>query len=208
MKRFSSSGYLTSEKFREKIAARFDENGKPKKSKKQKRPFKIVAANLFFIIAVFIVYLTLTGNNEIYKTAVLQTEECNFRFSIATKKDSTDYIITLTAESNLERETTLSFSENIANIDFIYNEINVLSIPIGDNITELRLAPLDVRTFAALVDIKKLNNHIIKKGNYKPGRRKSLIDFEGTSVMVNAKLTLNTPEKNSQTIDFRTGNLK
>jgi hypothetical protein len=202
------SGYRASEKFRERVAARLDDNGKPKKAKRPKAGFFIFTVNII-VIAVLVVFVyNQKSNYELYKTIPFKTEQCDFRFSIATKNNSDNYAITLTAKSSLENETTLFFNKNAANIDFIYNDKIVLSVPIGNNITELNLKPTEVKTFATPVNMKELNSRILEKGDYKPKRRKHLFDFEGTSVMVKAKLTLNTPDEISQTLEFRTGNLK
>jgi hypothetical protein len=203
-------GYRTSEQFREKLAARFDASGKPKKSKKRKIGFFVIMADVLIISVIFVFY-SQRGANELYKTITFRSEQCDFRFSIATEKDSENYVLTLTAEPVFENETTLLFNENVANIDFIYNEKNVFSVPIGNNITELKLAGSDIKTFAVPVSMKKLNNYILEKGDYKPKKRKHLFNFEGTSVMLQGKLTLDTkdaPDKISETIEFRTGNLK
>jgi len=202
----SSPGYRTSERFREKVAARFDGSGNPRKPKRVRPGHYIFIINIIVIaVLVFFVYHQ-KSDYELYKTIPFKTEQCNFRFSIATESNLENYAVTLTIEPKTEQLTNLLFNRNIAEIDFIYNNKNVLSIPLGRNITELELQ--DVQTFVVPVNMKKLNNHILERGDYKPKKRKHLFDFEGTSVMVKARLTLNTPEEITQTIEFRTGNLK
>ena len=201
-------GYRTSERFREKVAARLDGSGNPRKPKRVRAGHFIFIINIIVIaVLVFFVY-NQKSDYELYKTVPFKTDQCNFRFSIATESNLENYAVTLTIEPIHESGTTLLFNRNVADIDFIYNNKNVLSIPLGNNITELELQSQDVKTFAIPVNMKELNNHILERGDYKPKKRKHLFDFEGTSVMVKAKLTLNTPEEITQTIEFRTGNLK
>ena len=201
-----SSGYRTSDRFREKLAERLNPTKKSKMTKKRKTGFLIFAGNITLLVIIFIIAQSVREPEGLYKTVSFASEQCNFRYSIMAETNSDNYIITLTIEPIVE--ALLTFNETIATLNFIYNDINVLTIPMGDNITQLELQPSDVRTFTTSANKRRLYTHILERGNYQPKKREHLFDFEGTSVIADAQLTINTPKKISQTIQFRTGNLK
>jgi hypothetical protein len=204
----SGPGYRTSERLRERIAERLESTQKYKMPKKRKTTHFLVMGNIAIICIILIVAFSQKEPQGLYKTDSFTTEQCNFRFSIVLEPDSNYYIMTLTVMSILKDGVILSFNESVASVNFVYNNINVLSVPMGDAITELEFLPSDIRTFTASVNRQKLYANILGRGNYKPRVRKHIFDFEGTSVMVSAQLTVNMPEEVLQIIPFRTGNLK
>ncbi len=195
-----------SEEFKERALRKIRSKESFNDTRRKRRLSKIfLVVDAVIILLVMLYFYDGDGPEEAYYTTKLDYKKMEFRFSVATVKKSKSYLFTLSIKSNRKRESEISFNNSIARIEIFQDKNKLLEKGLGNGVNRLRMHPSEIKSFAENIDYRLMDNYIKENSDLLQVRKKSLIRFRNQEVNFTAKITLNTSEKITATVDFKHG---
>jgi hypothetical protein len=195
-----------SEEFKERALRKVRSKDSFDDTRRKRRLSKIfLAIDAVIILLVMLYFYDGDGPEEAYYTTKLDYKKMEFRFSVATVKKSKSYLFTLSIKSNRERESELTFNNSIARIEIFHKEHKLFEKKLGSGVNRFKMIPTEIKSFAENVEFNVMDKYIKENSDLLQVRKKSLIQFRDQLVNFTAKITLNTSEKITATVDFKHG---
>jgi hypothetical protein len=195
-----------SEEFKERALRKIRSKESVDDSRRKRRLSKIfLAIDAIIILLVLLYFYDGSGPEEAYYSTKLDHKKMEFRFSVATVKKSKSYLFTLSIKSNREKKSDIAFDGSIARVEIFQKEDKLLEKRLGNGVNMLSMHPTEIKTFAENIGFTLLDKYIQENSDLLQVRKKSLIQFRKQEIDFRARITLNTSEKITSTVEFKHG---
>ena len=189
----------------EETLKRIRSGEKPEGSKKKKRTSRILLAVDAVLIVVILIFFYNRQPQSLYRSSTFNYKDIAIRFSVSGDKATGNYLFSLTMQSRSTKPVVIRCDKNAGTITLRSGDAVIVSEPIGEEITAIKLAPEENRSMARIIEKKVINDFASTHPDNVKEVKRTLIQFEKRHVPVQADLTLNTKDPITVTLEFNHG---
>ncbi|HOO73242.1 MAG TPA: hypothetical protein PK926_15900 [Spirochaetota bacterium] len=189
----------------EETLKRIRSGEKPDGSKKRKRTSRILLAVDAVLIIVILIFFYNRQPQSLYRSSTFNYKGTAIRFSVSGDKTTGNYLFSLTMQSRSTEPVVIRCEKNAGTITLRSGDTVIVSEPVGEDITAIKLAPEENRSMARIIEKKVINEFALAHPEKVKEVKRTLIQFEKRHVPVQADLTLNTKDPITVTLEFNHG---
>ena len=189
-------------KFTQETLDKINKGEKSEGTVKKRRLSRIVLVIDIIIIVLIVVFVTRKNDDTKYYSSSLSFNHLEYRFSIVRERESRNYLFSLSIKSNATTAREYVYEKSIAQLTIRHNEDVVFNTMIGDNVTNMRLLPGELKTFVLGINADNFNIYAKEHTEHLISEKKSLWESEKTYLPLLIIIKLNTREAVSTSLDF------
>jgi hypothetical protein len=202
MKNNSEYNMKNNNTFREQMLERIREDKQPETSQKKRKLSKILIIVDGILIALILLFMYNKDDNRLYQSTSLDFDNVRYRFSVGLDEDTNNHLFTLSMKSLAKKEKSINYYNSIAKLYIYHNLVLITENEIAPEVKKVKFLPGEVKTFVIPLEETKIIAYIKKNPDSVPKGIRSLIQFEGAQLPLEAKIIINVKNKVSTHLHF------